>query len=334
MSLQIATKGTNPPTWLIMFLIALCSPFSAKAASGPLPEFTFQGIALHPKDLKYKPTDQLIHPTIIRMEGKVDNPLGKYYLYHAPHKHIAISLAYSDNIEGPWTEYEQNPVIKGPSAPDIRWIADEEKFYIWGHKKNSLTELWTSKDGIHFEYHSQSVKASEIGTRNASYSRVYEYPLAKYDSRYIMLYSGFIEGREIRCVWLAHSKDAINWTQLETPLVEPVEGDINNLYGPAFLRWKNRNYITFQDQASWRGGNIKYVEVDNEFNSVGKGGKRHILIDPPSEAPLNDRYRGSEFFIYNNKLYLYSSASKDPRIIVWATTDEVPAPDSKKGRLD
>lgn len=46
--------------------------------SGPLPEFTFQGIALHPKDLSYVPTKQLVHPTIVNTEGRVENPLGKY----------------------------------------------------------------------------------------------------------------------------------------------------------------------------------------------------------------------------------------------------------------
>jgi hypothetical protein len=304
-------------SWLILFQL-ISQP---AIGEGPLPNFTFEKVALHPKDLKYSPTEQLIHPTIIETEGRIENPLGKYYMYYAPHKHIATSMAYSDSLDGPWKEYTKNPVIEGPSAPDIRWIEEKKLFYMWGHKKNSQTELWTSKDGIQFEYHSVSVKASEIGTRNATYSRCYEYPLKKYGSRYIMLYSGFIEGenKNIRCVWLAHSKDAINWTQLKTPLIEPIEGDGNDLYGPAWIRWKNKNYVTFQDHTSWRGGNLKYVEVDEEFTPVGRGGERHILIDPPDEPPVNNRYRGAEFYIANNKLYLYSSASKDPRLIVYAT---------------
>ena len=74
------------------------------------------------------------------------------------------------------------------------------KFFMWGHRKNSQTELWTSEDGICFEHHSVSVTAKNIGTRNATYSRVYEYPLAKYGSKYIMLYSGFIEGPKAHCL--------------------------------------------------------------------------------------------------------------------------------------
>jgi hypothetical protein len=263
----------------------------------------------------------LIHPTIVKTEGRIKNPIGKYYLYHAPHKHIATSMAYSDSIEGPWKEYKQNPVVEGPSAPDVRWIEEKGKFFLWGHRKNSQTELWTSDDGIHFKYHSVSITAQNIGTRNATYSRMYEYPLKKYGSKYIMLYSGFIEERGIRCIWLAHSKDAEKWVQLKTPLVEPIEGEMNDCYGPSLFRWKGKNYVVYQDHTTWRGGNIKYVELDQELNPVGGSGNRYVLMDPPNEPPLNDRYRGAEFYCENGKVYLYSSASRNPRLIVYATAE-------------
>jgi hypothetical protein len=96
---------------------------------------------------------------------------------------------------------------------------------------------------------------------------------------------------------------------------------MNDCYGPAFLRWKNRNFIVYQDHTAWRGGNIKYVEVDQEFNPVGDKGERYVLMDPPSDPPLKDRYRGCEFYLEGNTLYLYSSASRVPRIIVYATAD-------------
>ena len=291
------------------------------AVAGPLPEFDFEGVVLHPDELAYAPTDQLIHPSIIKTEGRIKNALGNYYLYYAPHKHVAVSMAYSDSLEGPWTEYPHNPVLSGPSAPDIRWIDEKGKFYMWGHVRNAQTELWTTEDGIHFEHHSVSITNKSIGTKNATYSRVYEYPLKRFGSKYIMLYSGFIKDREIRCVWLAHSKDAETWTQLTIPLVEPIEGEKNDLYGPSMLRWKDRNYILYQDHTTVRGGNIKYVELDDELHPVGTGGERFVLIDPPSEPPLKDRYRGSEFYIENETCYLFSSGSWGPRILVWATAD-------------
>lgn len=302
------------------FAILLASGIPAYGQA-PLPQFTFQGIALQAKDLSYAPTEQLIHPTLVKTDGRIKSPLGTYYLYYAPHKHIATSMAYSDSIEGPWTEYEANPVIEGPSAPDIRWIAEHGKFFMWGHRKNSQTELWTSADGINFEHHSVSVAAKNIGTRNATYSRVYEYPLNRYGSKYVMLYSGFIEDRRIRCIWQAYSKDAKNWVQLKKPLVEPIEDEMNDCYGPALLRWQGRNFVVYQDHTAWRGGNIKYVEVDQELNPVGAGGKRYVLLDPPAEPPLNDRCRGAEFYFADGKLYCYSSASKNPRLLVYATAE-------------
>jgi hypothetical protein len=297
---------------------------SASGEQGPLPEFHFKGVALHPDNLSYAPTGDLIHPTIVKTEGRVANPLGRYYLYYAPHKHIATSMAYSNSLEGPWTEYEYNPVIKGPSAPDIRWIEEQGKFFMWGHRKNSQTELWTSEDGIHFEHRSVSITAKKIGTRNATYSRVYKYPLPRYGSKYIMLYSGFIEEKGIRCIWLAHSKDAENWTQLKSPLVEPVEGENNDVYGPALLQWNGRNFIAYQDHSAWRGGNIKYVEVDNEFRPVDRKAKRYVLLDPPSGPPLKDRYRGAAFYLEGDTLYMYSSGSAHPRVIVYATANAAP----------
>ena len=172
-------------------------------------------------------------------------------------------------------------------------------------------------------HRSVSITAKNVGTRNASYTRVYKYPLARFGSKYIMLYSGFIEKREIRCVWLAHSKDAETRVQLKTPLVEPIEGKNNDLYGPSFLRWQNRNFIVYQDHTAWRGGNIKYVELDSELNPVGDKAKRFMLMDPPADPPLKDRCRGGEFYLEGDTLYLYSSASSNPRIIVYATASAV-----------
>ena len=110
-------------------------------------------------------------------------------------------------------------------------------------------------------------------------------------------------------------------TQFKTPLVEPIKGEKNDLYGPAFFQWEGRNYIVYQDHTAWRGGNLKYVEVDQDLNPVGDGGKRYVLIDPPSEPPLKDRYRGAEFYIESDTIYLFSSASSKPRLLVYATAN-------------
>ena len=301
--------------------VLLLSGYSTQGEE-PLPEFTFKGISLHPDGLSYAPTGELEHPTVIKLEGRVKNPLGGYYLYYAPHKHVGIGMVYSDSLEGPWKEYQGNPVLEGSAAPDIRWIKDKNKFYMWGHRKNSQTELWTSDDGLHFEYQGVSVTAKNIGTRNASYTRVYEYPLEQYGSKYIMLYSGFIKERGIRCVWLAHSTDAENWIQLKTPLVEPIAEENNDIYCASLLQWANRNFIVYQDHTAWKGGNIKYVEVDRQLHPVGNKGQRFVLMNPP--PTLNERYRSAEFYLENDTFYMYVGASSKPRIYVYATANAGP----------
>lgn len=42
-------------------------------------------------------------PSLIRVPGWVEEPLGRYYLYFADHKGRYIRLAYADELAGPWT---------------------------------------------------------------------------------------------------------------------------------------------------------------------------------------------------------------------------------------
>ena len=109
--------------------------------------------------------------------------------------------------------------------------------------------------------------------------------------------------------------------------MEPVAGENDVIYCASLLRWENRNFIVYQDHTSWRGGNIKYVEVDHELRPVGNKGERFILMDPP--PTLNDRYRSAEFYLENDTFYMYSGASSKPRIYVYATASAVPDPSSK-----
>ncbi|MEM1442858.1 MAG: hypothetical protein AAGF67_10990 [Verrucomicrobiota bacterium] len=289
------------------------------ADEAPLPSFSTPEILLNPEELSWAPNTDIEHPTLIKVEGLIDNPMGKYYFYYGPHKHIGLGLVYSDHMNGPWTEYKGNPVLEGPAAPDIRWIPEKKKFYLWGHRKNSQTELWTSDDGIDFEYHSVSIQGTNIGTKNATYTRFYEYPIEKYGSRYVMLYVGFEVEKGLRSAWLAHSKDAENWTQLKTPLASPVEaeGENRDIHSAALLRWKEKNYLVYSDNFTWRGGRLRYVELDAELNPVGTGGKRYTLIHPPEEIQV--RLRGQEFFFEGDRIHMISGGGKTPRLSVYSS---------------
>lgn len=308
---------------LVAYCLALLSLDAIHAqGAGPLPKFAFKAVALEGRNLTFAPTGELEGCAIIRMKGRAPSTLGNYYLYYSPHKHVGIGLAYSDRIEGPWTEYAGNPVIEDAAIPDVCRIEETGKLHLWAHRKNSQTEMWTSEDGLHFDYRRVSITAKDIGTRNATYTRTYEYPLERYGSTYIMLYSGFIEERGIRCVWLAHSKDGADWSQVKTPLGEPVAGEGNDLYDPALLQWEGRNFVVYQDHTAKRGGNVKYVELDRQLNAVADQGERYTLIDPAADSPVGNRYRGCSFHREDETIYMYSGGGENPRRIVVATAQE------------
>ncbi|MCA9140217.1 MAG: hypothetical protein KDB00_25780 [Planctomycetales bacterium] len=83
---------------LTMSLTAIFAVQAVVQGDGPLPKFTYAGVVLQPENLKIAPASELERASIIKMEGRVQNPLGRYYLYYSPHKHVGISLAFSDNI--------------------------------------------------------------------------------------------------------------------------------------------------------------------------------------------------------------------------------------------
>ncbi len=51
--------------------------------------------------------DNIQGPSLIRVPGWVDNPLGRYYLYFADHKGSYIRLAFADALTGPWQIHPQ-----------------------------------------------------------------------------------------------------------------------------------------------------------------------------------------------------------------------------------
>ena len=67
--------------------------------------------------LRYNPCNDVIVASVIATD-QLQNPLGRYYLYYAPHNAPGgICLAYADSPAGPWKEYEANPLTTRRRAP-------------------------------------------------------------------------------------------------------------------------------------------------------------------------------------------------------------------------
>ena len=130
--------------------------------------------------------DDINGPSLIKVPDWVTNKLGKYYLYFAHHKVKYIRLAYSDNINGPWTIYKSGTLklsqtigskspfpseesVKHPGAenendevqhiasPDAHIDEAAKQIVLYFHtplevkgKKGQYSLRAVSKDGIHF----------------------------------------------------------------------------------------------------------------------------------------------------------------------------------------
>ena len=163
----------------------------------PVVNFDYQGVALHYDDMQYMPENDLIHPSIIKAADHIADPLGTYYMYFSPHLHTGIFMAYSDSMDGPWVEHGTN-LISGAAAPDIRWIEEAGTYYMWAHKNNGHTDMWSTTNGIDFTFEGIAVHKDNIGSKNATYTRVYEHGIEGIGNKYIMLYTAKDESIDIR----------------------------------------------------------------------------------------------------------------------------------------
>ena len=185
------------------------------------------------KDLKYNPCNDIIIPSVIRTDD-LQKPLGRYYMYYAPHNAPGgICMAYADAPEGPWKEYEANPLIARDwtphykvshvSGPHAIWIEEEKKLFVYYHGENDVTRIASTADGIHFQYEGVAVTTKMFDAiSEASYARVFRYTIPGKDNRYIMLLMG--NNRGTRRIYLAWSKNGRNWEPRRSPILDPPAG--------------------------------------------------------------------------------------------------------------
>jgi hypothetical protein len=114
-------------------------------------------------------------PSLIKVPETFKNRLGKYYLYFAHHDGVSIKMAYSDNLEGPWTLYKpgtlhlsQTPCKTHIASPDVHIKDDSIVMYYHGDTDTEqLTFRALSYDGLSFK--------SENKPLGMFYFRVFDY---------------------------------------------------------------------------------------------------------------------------------------------------------------
>lgn len=274
---------------LIRLLLSLLPLFmsmaSGQTADPPLgwPSFTYQGIAIEPSALRYNPTNEVIFPSVFNAGKYLSKPLGKWYMYYAPHENPGgISLAYADSLDGPWTEYTNNPLIKNVvpkkysvphvSSPDAVWNPyvtgkDNGKVILYFHGDNGQTRWAYSEDGVNFKYGGLSITNKMGGSQvtESSYARVFPHPdttQTKY--RWAMFYMGN-EKDNIRRIRLAESFDGKTWTVSPDYVVAPGTEEGKNVSGADLWEWFGQLYIIYHGSS----GKIYARTIDKTLRNVG-----------------------------------------------------------------
>ena len=117
-------------------------------------------LIIQPNMLPNKDGDNINGPSLIKVPNWVKNPLGKYYLYFSHHDGKYIRMAYSDNIEGPYTihldgtlKLENTPGRDHIASPDVHIDNDKQEIVMYYHTPYDdwqYTFKATSKNGIDF----------------------------------------------------------------------------------------------------------------------------------------------------------------------------------------
>lgn len=325
-------------------VLALTAPAAVAApASGPAatavapqpdgwPQFGYQGVVTDKSKMIYNPTNEYIFPSVFHAGAYFDDPLGEWYLYTAPHDAPAgVVLMYSDSLEGPWTEYEANPVVASTwsphyavshtSSPDAIWNEHAGKMFLYFHGENSVSRYATSNDGIHFEYGDIVVSNAMGGPRvtESSYARVFEHPDADSAYQYGMFYMGN-ERDNIRRIRLAESIDGVSWTVDPDYVVAPGPEEGQNVSAGNLWEWNDQLYVVYHASS----GKSYARTIDETLREVGDV---PILLHATSGVGVDvGRVASPEIVTHDDETYLfYESGDRLGATIAWAKDGAEPA---------
>ena len=244
--------------------------------------FSYLSTVLTPQQLSYNPCNDVIFPSVIRATDRIENALGTYYLYYAPHNAPGgICLAYSDSLEGPWTEYECNPIIARDwqphyevshvSSPHMIWNDEAACYYLYFHGENDTTRIASTKDGIHFDYEGIAVSTEMYdGISEASYARVFPSSLNDNATNYVLLFMGNNNGT--RRIYAAWSRDGKTFEPQLAPLISPPpDTEVTQVGGPWYFQRDGRNLVIVHgDKTDERLNDVTtdlyLVDVGPDFN--------------------------------------------------------------------
>jgi hypothetical protein len=118
--------------------------------------------------------DNINGPSLIRVPDWIEEPLGRYYLYFAHHDGQYIRLAYSNELQGPWTIHRdgvlplREALFAGHVAsPDVHVDHTQRQIRLYYHGSDTpsggsgeqTTRVALSADGLHLTARSEHLGA-------------------------------------------------------------------------------------------------------------------------------------------------------------------------------
>lgn len=242
--------------------------------------FAYQGPVFDLATMRYNPCNDLIFPCVIKAADHIEGALGMYYMYYAPHDAPGgLCLAYADSLEGPWTEYAENPLIgrewaphyavSHVSSPHILWMEAESKYFLYFHGENETTRIASTTDGLHFAYEGTAVSTAMYeGISEASYARVFPCAVPGRDAAYVLLFMGNNGGT--RRIYAAWSRDGRTFEAQREPLISPPPGTgVTQVGAPWYFPYQGRNLVLFHGDQTNEA--LKDVISDIYVADVGQG---------------------------------------------------------------
>lgn len=297
-------------------------------SASDLPVFEYRGVVTDKESMLYNPTDEFIFPSVFHAGAYLDDPLGEWYLYYAPHDSPGgISVMYADSLEGPWTEYAHNPIVADEwlpfyervshvSSPDVLWDDATDQVLLYFHGENSTTRWATSPDGIAFDDSGVAVTNADsgAGTTETSYARVVEHPDPSSGYRFAMTY---MQNRtdNIRRIKLAESVDGKTWVVRPDPLVVPDAATGTNVSGGNLWEWEGQLYVIYHGSTG-----ITFARtLDPTMTQVGPRWELHRASGVGDDT---GRVAAPEIVTDGDETYLfYESGDRLGATIAWAQRD-------------
>ncbi|KAF0636484.1 hypothetical protein FPSE5266_02810 [Fusarium pseudograminearum] len=305
-------------------LLATLASAQAPAPAG-WPQFWFKGQVTNKETFKYNPTNEFIFPSIFHAGQYLDDPLGEWYLYYAPHENPGgISLVYSDSLEGPWKEYPNNPIISNKwdshysvphvSSPDAAWNEEAGRMFLYFHGDNTKTRWAESSNGIDFEYGGMAVsnEMASSETTESSYARVFNHPNSASKYKYAMFYMANEKDNK-RKIRLAESVDGRKWVVAPDYVVagKGVEGD--DYSGANYWVWRGQAYVIYHSSS----GKIWARTIDATLRKVGS--EPILFYQSRGQGQDVGRVAAPDFATSGENSYLfYESGPRLKGTIAWA----------------